>query len=109
MPFSDFELDEAEPVGEEQAPIAVEDVPSDVEVAIRVLRERFSSHLRIERGVPPLLLVHQLYSLVANRTEVDQELDRLKRRNAVRVVRLMLSGTDEFAVVLTEDFEAVCR
>jgi hypothetical protein len=31
---------------EELAPLAVSEVPSDVEVAIRVLQGRFSSHLR---------------------------------------------------------------
>eukprot|EP00026_Physarum_polycephalum_P013777 Phypoly_transcript_14217.p1 GENE.Phypoly_transcript_14217~~Phypoly_transcript_14217.p1 ORF type:complete len:271 (+),score=41.32 Phypoly_transcript_14217:141-953(+) len=59
-------------------------------------------------NTPPIVLVSQLYSSVTNRTDVDRELDNLKREGSIRVFKL-LSGKNDYAVVTREDYIASIR
>jgi len=59
--------------------------------------------------LPPVILVSQLYSILSNRTDVDRELDRLKRANRVRMLKVLVEAGEEYAVVLTSDYEQKIR
>lgn len=83
------------------------ELPSDVEVALQYLRTQFLASPLLRR-LPPMFLVHELYGVVKDRTIVDVELDSLKRQNKIRVAKLA-SAEDDFVVVLSNDFETLCR
>lgn len=53
----------------------------------------------------PFATKAQLYTLLADRTAVDRQLDELRRSNAVRVLQLP-TARDEYALMLTEDYVA---
>jgi len=86
-----------------------EALPSNTLLAIQVLASQFP-YLRSSHkvggipNIPPIILRSQIYSVMSNRTEVDRELDDLKKgghNNAIRMFRLPTSE-DEFAVVFTD-------
>ncbi|XP_074427614.1 winged helix repair factor 1, partial [Larus michahellis] len=52
---------------------------------------------------PPLVLRHQLYSLVPDRTAVDRHLNRLRDEGRIRLLHLGL-GTDTLGVVFMEPY-----
>lgn len=56
----------------------------------------------------PFATKAQLYTLVADRTALDRQVDELRAANAVRLLQLPC-GTDEFAVMLTSDYCAALR
>ena len=49
------------------------DFPSDVEVALYLLEREFPQKLK-KKGVAPVLLESQLYSLIDNNNDVDREM-----------------------------------
>eukprot|EP00698_Gefionella_okellyi_P014742 TRINITY_DN4099_c0_g1_i1.p1 TRINITY_DN4099_c0_g1~~TRINITY_DN4099_c0_g1_i1.p1 ORF type:complete len:248 (+),score=54.67 TRINITY_DN4099_c0_g1_i1:52-795(+) len=73
------------------------ELPSDVIVAIDLLRAQFP---KMEK-VPPVALKNQVYALVADRTIVDRDLDRLHLQGIIRQFRW--SG-GEYAILRTEDY-----
>jgi len=54
-------------------------------------------------NTPPIVLVSQLYSSVTNRTDVDRELDTLKREGVIHIFKL-LSGNNDYAAISREDY-----
>ncbi|XP_067416364.1 inactive serine/threonine-protein kinase 19 [Emydura macquarii macquarii] len=78
--------------------------PGAVEPALRYLASLFPRQL-FEDALPPLLLKHQLYSLVRDRTAVDRQLSRLKGEGLVRLFQLGFDA-DTFGVVFTQDYTA---
>ncbi|XP_059571243.1 inactive serine/threonine-protein kinase 19 isoform X2 [Alligator mississippiensis] len=75
-----------------------------VEGALHSLAALFPRGL-FDDALPPLVLRHQLYSLVPARTAVDQHLNSMKEEGLVRLFQLGFD-TDAFGVVFTEDYKA---
>ncbi|XP_022544277.1 uncharacterized protein LOC106357557 isoform X5 [Brassica napus] len=74
---------------------------SDTSVALRMMRSQFP---RIDQAsVPPFILQSQLYSSVNDRTQVDRELERLRRDKVVRVFKLN-TGQDDHAIIFLDDY-----
>ncbi|RID52547.1 hypothetical protein BRARA_G00006 [Brassica rapa] len=65
---------------------------SDTSVALRMMRSQFP---RIDQS--------QLYSSVNDRTQVDRELERLRRDKVVRVFKLN-TGQDDHAIIFLDDY-----
>ena len=49
------------------------DIPNDTEAAIHLLASLFPLDV-FEQRLPPIIMKHQIYSLVEDKTEVDREL-----------------------------------
>jgi serine/threonine-protein kinase 19 len=62
----------------------------------------------LQAKVAPFATRSQLYSVLADRTAVDRQLEELRRANAVRLLQLPASR-DEQAVMLTADYCAALR
>ncbi|CAI5732689.1 unnamed protein product [Peronospora destructor] len=54
-------------------------------------------------GLPSLVVWHQLYSILPNRTFVDQNVHRLRTRGQLITFKIP-SGTDDVAILRTEDY-----
>ncbi|XP_074839323.1 winged helix repair factor 1-like isoform X2 [Carettochelys insculpta] len=76
--------------------------PVAVEAALRYLVSLFPRQL-FEDALPPLVLKHQLYSLVRDRTAVDRHLSRLKDEGLIRLFQLGFEA-DVFGVAFTQDY-----
>ncbi|KAE7997841.1 hypothetical protein FH972_002442 [Carpinus fangiana] len=74
---------------------------SDTLVALRIMRAQFP---RIEKvSVQPFILRSQLYSSVEDRTQVDRELESLRREKIVRIFKLN-TGQDDHAIMFLDDY-----
>ncbi|KFK40422.1 hypothetical protein AALP_AA3G371800 [Arabis alpina] len=74
---------------------------TDTSVALRMMRSQFP---RIDQAsVPPFILQSQLYSSVNDRTQVDRELECLRREKVVRVFKLN-TGQDDHAIIFLDDY-----
>lgn len=79
-------------------------VPSDTHIALMALRAEWPGDTIAELSrLPPIVLVSQLYALVADRDAVDHEVDAMRSANVIRYFKLPASDEDHHAVVLTED------
>ncbi|XP_057798114.1 uncharacterized protein LOC131014236 isoform X2 [Salvia miltiorrhiza] len=65
---------------------------SDTLMALRMMRAQF-----------PHIQKSQLYSSIKNRTEVDREIESLKRERVVRIFKLN-TGQDDHAIMFTDDY-----
>ncbi|XP_066065512.1 inactive serine/threonine-protein kinase 19 isoform X2 [Chamaea fasciata] len=74
--------------------------PAAVEAALGAVAGLFPRRL-FGDALPPLVLRHQLYSLVPDRTAVDRHLNRLRDEGRVRLLHLGL-GSDALGVVSLE-------
>ncbi|CAH0513599.1 unnamed protein product [Peronospora belbahrii] len=54
-------------------------------------------------GLPPLIIWHQLYSILPNRTFVDQNVHRLRKRGQLITFKIS-TGTDDVVILRTEDY-----
>ncbi|KAJ0956919.1 putative non-specific serine/threonine protein kinase [Helianthus annuus] len=74
---------------------------SDTMVALQMMRAQFP---RIDKvSVEPFILQSQLYSSVKDRTQVDRELESLRREKVLRVFKLN-TGQDDHALMFMEDY-----
>ncbi|KAI5680081.1 hypothetical protein M9H77_01308 [Catharanthus roseus] len=74
---------------------------SDTLVALRIMRAQFP---RIEKvSIQPFILRSQLYSSVKDRTQVDRELESLKRDRILRIFKLN-TGQDDHAIMFLDDY-----
>ena len=83
----------------------LDEVPNDTRVALEYLssifpREKFANRL------PAIVLKHQIYSIVQDRTLVDRELNSLRDVGEIRFFKLD-SGIDEFAIVCNKDYMSI--
>lgn len=81
-------------------------VPSDVEAALHLLQVQFPRHAPGCSSLPPVLLLTQLYSLVADRTAVDRETHALVAAGKLRVLKLT-TGHDERGFLFADDYAAL--
>uniref|UniRef100_A0A8D0HAI5 Serine/threonine kinase 19 n=1 Tax=Sphenodon punctatus TaxID=8508 RepID=A0A8D0HAI5_SPHPU len=75
-----------------------------VESALRFVVTLFPRKL-FEDSLPPLVLKHQIYSLVKDRTAVDRHLSQLKEEGLIRMFQQGFD-TDALGVAFTEDYRA---
>lgn len=74
---------------------------SDTMVALRIMRAQFP---RIDKvSIQPFILRSQLYSSVKDRTQVDRELESLRREKVLRIFKLN-TGQDDHAVMFMDDY-----
>lgn len=64
--------------------------------------------MRVQAGTTPFATRAQLYSVLADRTLADRQLEELRRSTGVRLLQLPTSR-DEHAVVLAEDYAAAVQ
>lgn len=76
--------------------------PGAVEAALGALAALFPAGLFGDL-LPPLVLRHQLYSIVSDRTAVDRHLDRLRADGRIRLLHVGL-GTDTLGVVSMDSY-----
>ncbi|EPS67534.1 hypothetical protein M569_07241, partial [Genlisea aurea] len=70
-------------------------------VALQMMRAQFP---RIEKvSIQPFILQTQLYSSLKDRTQVDRELESLRRDGVLRVFKLN-TGQDDHAVMFIDDY-----
>ncbi|KAL8215027.1 hypothetical protein R6Q57_004476 [Mikania cordata] len=95
--------DEEDSALESNRSLSLEDdlVFSDTMVALRMMRAQFP---RIDKVTSePIILQSQLYSSVKDRTQVDRELESLRREKVLRVFKLN-TGQDDHALMFMEDY-----
>ncbi len=73
-----------------------------VPAAFVFLKTLFDVHAFLGHAAP-VVMQHQLYALIQNRTEVDRWIDRMKARGILRAFKLGI-GMDEFALVQMSDY-----
>ncbi|KNA21234.1 hypothetical protein SOVF_045100 [Spinacia oleracea] len=101
---SDSQLDNVNTVDEEDDELLSLEKSltfSDTLVALRMMRAQFPKLEKV--STKPLILRSQLYSSVKDRTQVDRELELLKRDNVLRVFKLN-TGQDDHAVMFLDDY-----
>ncbi|KAE9460640.1 hypothetical protein C3L33_07397, partial [Rhododendron williamsianum] len=74
---------------------------SDTLVALRIMRAQFPHLDKV--SVQPFILRSQLYSSVKDRTQVDRELELLRRERVLRVFKLN-TGQDDHAIMFIDDY-----
>ncbi|ETV95375.1 hypothetical protein, variant 2 [Aphanomyces invadans] len=77
----------------------------DTLAAIHVLLSRYHAEFAA-MNLPSLVLWHQLYSLVENRTAVDQSVQRMRNSGLIMTLRISLPGPHAMAILLTSDYIA---
>ncbi|XP_010526498.1 PREDICTED: serine/threonine-protein kinase 19 homolog isoform X2 [Tarenaya hassleriana] len=74
---------------------------SDTSVALRMMRAQFPR--MNQASIQPFILQSQLYSSVNDRTQVDRELESLRREKVVRIFKLN-TGQDDHAIMFLDDY-----
>nr|KJB42290.1 hypothetical protein B456_007G147500 [Gossypium raimondii]KJB42292.1 hypothetical protein B456_007G147500 [Gossypium raimondii]KJB42294.1 hypothetical protein B456_007G147500 [Gossypium raimondii]KJB42295.1 hypothetical protein B456_007G147500 [Gossypium raimondii] len=74
---------------------------SDTNVALRMMRAQFPQIDKV--AIQPFILQSQLYSSVKDRTQVDRELESLRRDKVVRIFKLN-TGQDDHGIMFLEDY-----
>ncbi|XP_069762089.1 inactive serine/threonine-protein kinase 19-like [Narcine bancroftii] len=81
-----------------------EGVPNDTKSALIFLASLFPRKL-FDDSLPPIVLKHQLYSIVKDKTMVDRQLNEMKDLGAVRIFQFGFD-MDVFGVVFSEDYRS---
>ncbi|XP_078502018.1 winged helix repair factor 1 isoform X2 [Lissotriton helveticus] len=79
----------------------------DARAALQHLASLFPRKL-FEDSLPPVVMKHQIYSLVKDRTAVDRQLSDMKEQGEIRMFQQGFD-TDVFGVVFTEDYVSRVR
>lgn len=79
----------------------------DARAALQHLTSLFPRKL-FEDSLPPVVMKHQIYSLVKDRTAVDRQLSDMKEQGEIRMFQQGFD-TDVFGVVFTEDYVSKVR
>eukprot|EP00257_Ricinus_communis_P021707 XP_015581246.1 serine/threonine-protein kinase 19 isoform X1 [Ricinus communis] len=74
---------------------------SDTLVALRIMRAQFPQIDKV--SIQPFILRSQLYSSVKDRTQVDRELESLRREKLLRIFKLN-TGQDDHAIMFLDDY-----
>ncbi|XP_031744618.1 serine/threonine-protein kinase 19 isoform X4 [Cucumis sativus] len=78
---------------------------NDTLAALHMMRAQFPTIDKV--SIQPFILQSQLYSSLKDRTEVDRELECLKREKVVRVFKLN-TGQDDHAIMFLDDYLKQC-
>lgn len=79
------------------------DLSSDTKTALRLLHSLFPTE-KFERRLPPIIMKHQLYSIIKNKTEADRQLNELTNCGEIRLFHLGAEA-DDLCIVFTEDYK----
>ncbi|KAK9137882.1 hypothetical protein Sjap_008476 [Stephania japonica] len=74
---------------------------SDTLIALQMMRAQFPKIDKV--SLQPFILRSQLYSSVKDRTQVDRDLESLKKENILRIFKLN-TGQDDHAILFMEDY-----
>ncbi|CAM9850442.1 unnamed protein product [Phaeothamnion confervicola] len=89
--------------GEDEGSMNAEEIQSDTLNAIQRLRDDyFGAASTGTRGLPKIVLVHQFYTVLSNKTAIDREVGQLKSANAIRVFRVPARSDDQAVLATTE-------
>ncbi|KAF9940347.1 hypothetical protein BGZ65_007238 [Modicella reniformis] len=81
--------------------------PKDTLGAIHYILDQLQpQRVRQHKVFPRVCMVHQLYSLIQDNTDVDRTLAQLIKENTIRKFYLGGTGSDEFAIMFTCDYVA---
>jgi serine/threonine-protein kinase 19 len=80
-------------------------IPSDTEAALQYIESLYPPEEDLGSSVPHIVLKHQVYAIVHDKTTVDRELERLQEENKVRLFKLS-TGADDYAITSLEKLEA---
>ncbi|CAB3983728.1 Hypothetical predicted protein [Paramuricea clavata] len=80
------------------------ELPCDTMAAILYIKSIFPLTI-FGNILPPIILKHQIYCVVKDKTLVDRQLNKLWQERKLQLFKL-ISGSDEFAMVLMEDLIA---
>ncbi|KAL5473964.1 hypothetical protein EMCRGX_G028533 [Ephydatia muelleri] len=80
------------------------DLPCDTEAGLLYLKALFPVE-KFDRHFPAIVMKHQVYSIVHDKTTVDREMITLRDSRKVRFFKLGVA-TDEVGVVFTDDYVA---
>lgn len=70
-------------------------------MALRMMHAQFPHIEKV--SVPPFVLQSQLYSSIQDRTQVDREIESLRRDRVVRIFKLN-TGQDDHAIMFIDDY-----
>ncbi|XP_078439928.1 serine/Threonine-kinase isoform X1 [Wolffia australiana] len=73
----------------------------DTVMALRMMRAQFPKTNKV--SVEPFILRSQLYSCIKNRTQVDRDLEALKKEKTLRLFKLN-TGQDDHAIMFMDDY-----
>lgn len=73
----------------------------DTLVALQMMRSQFPNIEKV--SVQPFILQSQLYSSVKDRTQVDRDLESLKKEKVLRIFKLN-TGQDDHAIMFMDDY-----
>ncbi|XP_013785197.1 serine/threonine-protein kinase 19-like isoform X2 [Limulus polyphemus] len=79
------------------------DIPNDTEASLFFLKSVFPVE-SFEGRLPPIILKHQIYTIVKNKTLVDKQVNELRAKNKIRLFKLGADET-ETAIVFFDDFK----
>ncbi|PSN42723.1 hypothetical protein C0J52_13596 [Blattella germanica] len=71
-------------------------VPSDTAAALLYLKDKFPIE-KFQGKLPPVILVHQIYSIIKCKTTVDRDVNSLQTKGTIRLFKL---GGEEAALVV---------
>ncbi|KAE8664445.1 Cysteine-rich RLK (RECEPTOR-like protein kinase) 8 [Hibiscus syriacus] len=74
---------------------------SDTLLVLRMMRVQFPQIDKV--SIQPFILQSQLYSSVKDRTQVDRELESLRRDKVVRIFKLN-TGQDDHGIMFLDDY-----
>lgn len=81
---------------------AVDEIPSDTLAAVWLLHKQYYNESNLSTQVP-LVLAHQLYSIIDDRTVVDRELDEARLKGQIRLLKLTTSNSS--VIVFEKDYK----
>ncbi|XP_020269816.1 uncharacterized protein LOC109845039 isoform X2 [Asparagus officinalis] len=74
---------------------------SDTAIALQMMRSQFPKVEKV--AIQPFILQSQLYSSVKDRTQVDRDLESLKKEKVLRLFKLN-TGQDDHAIMFMDDY-----
>ncbi|XP_072021535.1 inactive serine/threonine-protein kinase 19-like [Amphiura filiformis] len=89
--------------GDDHQSISAEDIPNDTKASLLLLRSLFNTKV-FEDRVPAIIFKHQVYSIVNNKTLVDQQISEMRETKEIKLFRLGKEA-DEFCIVFTDNYK----
>ncbi|XP_077980375.1 winged helix repair factor 1-like [Glandiceps talaboti] len=80
-----------------------QELVSDTKAALIYVKSQY--HIEtFDSRIPPIVLKHQIYGVVHNKTLADRQLDDMKEKKEIKMFKLGLA-VDEYCIVFTEDYK----
>ncbi|XP_070580801.1 inactive serine/threonine-protein kinase 19-like isoform X2 [Ptychodera flava] len=89
--------------GSNDCSISNQDLPNDTKAALLYIKTLY--HIEsFDSRIPHIILKHQVYGVVRNKTLVDRQLGQLKEKKEIKMFKLGAT-IDEYCIVFTEDYK----